>query len=177
MKEKFWDLYTDICFGIVTIGTILIVAYLLNRVYEAFIIVIAFHFFRNGSTETYHASTMIRCWVVSNTTFLLLSKLTSDIHTSIIIHILLAFILNIVMYHIWNYLRYIKPTKKFRTNEDVYIYCQIHNLDDTFEKRMFLRFIEKKKIKEIADIECVEVASIEQWFRRLKIKHNIKREY
>lgn len=160
LKTNKWQIYCSIIFCIITFGSILIIGYFLNRMIEAAISIICFHLFRHYDSKTYHASTSIKCFIVSTISFSIISKTSLPIHQSLFCAIFLAYILTKIMYYTKDYIDYkyqekldvkIKPIEKLTETEfyelfDVkfhhqdlkVVYLYIHKKRDTSVDKLAL---------------------------------------
>lgn len=103
-ENRFYQIYCTTIFIIITYGSILLVSLLFNRPIEATISVIFFHLFRKKDEKTFHASNDMMCWLISVTSFSIVSSLALDLKQSILCCICLSYILTIIMYYIKDYL-------------------------------------------------------------------------
>ena len=160
LKTNKWQIYCSIIFCIITSGSILIIGYFLNRMIEAAISIICFHLFRHYDSKTYHASTSIKCFIVSTIDFSIISRTSLPIHQSLFCAIFLAYILTKIMYYTKDYIDYkyqekldveIKPIEKLTETEfyelfDVkfhhqdlkVVYLYIHKKRDTSVDKLAL---------------------------------------
>lgn len=102
-ENRFYRIYCTTIFIIITYGSILLVSLLFNRPIEATISVIFFHIFRKKDEKTFHASNDMMCWLISVTSFSIVSALALDLKQSILCCICLSYILTIIMYYIKDY--------------------------------------------------------------------------
>lgn len=103
-ENRFYQIYCTTIFIIITYGSILLVSLLFNRPIEATISVIFFHIFRKKDEKTFHASNDMMCWLISVTSFSIVSSLALDLKQSVLCCICLSYILTIIMYYIKDYL-------------------------------------------------------------------------
>ena len=103
--------YCSIIFFIITYGSILIIAYFYNRMLEITIGVICFHIFRKFDEKTFHASTDVRCWLVSLISFWIIIELSLPLEASILSVIILSYLLTKAMYYIQDYIDLLNEKK------------------------------------------------------------------
>lgn len=103
-ENRFYQIYCTTIFITITYGSILLVSLLFNRPIEATISVIFFHIFRKKDEKTFHASNDMMCWLISVTSFSIVSSLALDLKQSVLCCICLSYILTIIMYYIKDYL-------------------------------------------------------------------------
>lgn len=170
-KKDIFFYYCSFIFFIITYCSIIIIASFFGKVIEATISIIFFHIFRKTDKKTFHAeSSDFECWLTSVISFSIVSILELDLKNSLLSCICMAYLLSTVMYYIKDYLEYriTKNNLSLINEETLDGLCVKYNLSDIARKRLKLRYIDKLKMKEIAQIECVEQDSIEEYFRTLK---------
>lgn len=160
IKTNAWQIYCSIIFFIIVYGSILINSYFCNKMLEATISVICFHIFRHYDSKTYHASTSVRCFIVSTISFKILEKLSPPLPKSIFGAVFLSYILTKVMYYVKDYIDYkyqqkldvkIKPIEqlleqefydlfnvKFHEQDLKVVYLYIHKKRDTSVDKLAL---------------------------------------
>lgn len=111
LKQDGWRIYCALIFSIITYGSILIISFFYNKMLEITISIICFHIFRKYDTKTYHATTSIKCFIVSIITFFVMNNVTLPIEKSVISAILLSYLLTKIMYYIQDYIDYLRERK------------------------------------------------------------------
>lgn len=111
LKQDGWRIYCALIFSIITYGSILIISFFYNKMLEITISIICFHIFRKYDTKTYHATTSIKCFIVSIITFFVMNNVTLPIEKSAISAILLSYLLTKIMYYIQDYIDYLRERK------------------------------------------------------------------
>lgn len=111
LKNDGWRIYCALIFSIITYGSILIVSFFYNKMLEITISIICFHIFRKYDTKTFHATTAIRCFIVSMIVFIVMNKVSLPMDKSAISAILLSYLLTKIMYYIQDYIEYLRERK------------------------------------------------------------------
>lgn len=111
LKQDGWRIYCALIFSIITYGSILIISFFYNKMLEITISIICFHIFRKYDTKTYHATTSIKCFIVSIITFIVMNNVTLPVEKSAISAILLSYLLTKIMYYIQDYIDYLRERK------------------------------------------------------------------
>lgn len=111
LKNDGWRIYCALIFSIITYGSILIVSFFYNKMLEITISIICFHIFRKYDTKTFHATTSIKCFIVSLITFFVMNKVVLPFDKSAISAILLSYLLTKIMYYIQDYIDYLRERK------------------------------------------------------------------
>lgn len=111
LKHDGWRIYCALIFSIITYGSILIVSFFYNKMLEITISIICFHIFRKYDTKTYHATTSIKCFIVSMIVFFVMNKVVLPFDKSAISTILLSYLLTKIMYYIQDYIDYLRERK------------------------------------------------------------------
>ena len=165
-----WDL--------LSYSVVIILAYILNRPYELFVYVISYTFIRAEFSKAVHGKDftssyvkgIIYCRLITMVVQAISIILLISVDISRYVNVLMGISLGIFNFFAKDYLEYhLVKTNLWLMNEQILEdLCVKHNLTDLAKNRLRMRYIEKKKIREIADIEKVEVESIEEFFRKLK---------
>lgn len=169
---------TDVLYDILAYSVVIILSYLLNKPFELFTYIISYTFIRNEFTKAVHGKDFttsyvkgnIYCRIITMTVQLISIIFLINIEVSKYINVLLSITLGISNFFVKDYLEYhLVKTNLWLINDEILdALCIKHNLSNLAKTRLRMRYIEKKKIKEIAMIEGVEIESIEEFFRKLK---------
>lgn len=170
IKNTFWDFLAYLA--------VFILAYIFNKPYEMFIYIITYTFVRNEFTKAVHgkdftssyAKGIVYCRIITIVVQTISIIFLININISRYVNVLIGILLGIVNFFAKDYLEYhiVKNNLWLMNEETLDGLCVKYNLSDTARKRLKLRYIDKLKMKEIAQIECVEQDSIEEYFRILK---------
>lgn len=179
LKENAYNTYCGIIFFIITYGSILIVGYFMDKMVEVSISIVCFHIFRQFDDKTFHASTCLRCWIISTITFVILMSLTLPLINSILSSIMLSYILTKSMFLIQDYLdlrkeraNMIKTTLEEVSEQDLINICNQMKVEDV---KLVYKYLHQNKI---ADIFCMNNGiSRRTLFRYLKQVREIYKEF
>ena len=173
-KEKF--------ISILNMVAILLLSYFFNKWFEMFIFMLTYNLIRCEFLLAVHGSdfvnspskSIILCRII---TFII--QLTSimfliSIDMSKFLNTFLASSLGAINYLLKFYLqRTLNLEFKIRDMTSLKTLCENAQLSELATRRMFMRYIEKKSIKEIAEIEMVEEATIIKSINRTRKKFNM----
>ena len=173
-KEKLIDALYDL----LAYTVVIILAIVLNKPFELFIYIISYTFIREEFTKAVHgkdftssyAKGIIYCRLITMAIQTISIIYLINIEVSRYVNILCAVSLGALNFFVKDYLEYhLVKTNLWLINEEILDnLCVKHNLSELSRKRMKMKYIDKMKNKEIAEFECVEVESIEEFFRKLK---------
>ena len=147
------------------------VCYFVNNVIlEYFIIIISFFIMRQVFGKSYHADSVLACTTLSVIVFTIATRLPLPQWTSILCNVFIGCMVAYVMY-MWYYYA------KYGTKEDIVIHngmkredliylCEKANLTKIATDRMIMKYVEGKTVKEIAEIESLEIDSIKSSLHR-----------
>lgn len=96
-KIDLYNVYCGFIFTFVTYLSLLIVGIVFNRWIEVTVSVAFFHIFRGNEEDTFHASTDIKCFIVSMTSFVVIMRLQLPLYISYVVSIALALTLCMLM--------------------------------------------------------------------------------
>ena len=104
--------------GIITLLSIMLIAYLNERFFETLTTITLFFIYRLLYTKQYHSKSLILCSIISIIVFMFVVNLEVRFKASILTCSLLAFIITLVSYHYINYKDdedYINSIKSIKT--------------------------------------------------------------
>lgn len=148
-----------------------VVCYFVNNVIlEYFIIIISFFIMRQVFGKSYHADSVLACTTLSVIVFTIATRLPLPQWASILCNVFIGCMVAYVMY-MWYYYA------KYGTKEDIVIHngmkredliylCEKANLTKIATDRMIMKYVEGKTVKEIAEIESLEIDSIKSSLHR-----------
>ena len=170
IKNTFWDILAYLA--------VFILAYIFNKPYELFIYIVSYTFIRNEFTKAIHgkdftdssAKAIIYCRLITMVIQSVSIIFLININFLRYVNILLAVSLGVINFFAKDYFEYhLVKTNLWLINEETLEKLVIkNNLTPLAKNRLKMRYIDKKKIREIAELEKVEVESIEEYFRTLK---------
>lgn len=172
-----YDVYCSLIFFIITYGSILIVASILDRIIEITILIICFHIFRKKDYTTFHALTVSLCWLTSFISFSVMARITLTLAQSMFLQVSLAYVLTSIAFFVQYYLdtRTLKSSKpKYRERitkllnnnlDEDYIddYCIKHNISLKTSETVYLYL--HNKLEDVSQILEIDNSTI---LRRVK---------
>lgn len=120
--------------------------------------------------KTWHAKQTMKCIITSIVVFWLTELFVLPKEISILCSIVFGFLITYALYLIQDYLDLkFPPTKLIELDEGkLEGLVKKYNLTEVAYNRLKMRYIEKMTCQQIATLECVELKSIEEYFRLLK---------
>jgi len=90
--------------GFLTVGIILCIAYLFDKLFETLTVMLLFYIYRSMFTKQWHSKSLYLCSFISIIVFSLLIQLELKFSASIIFSIILTFMMTFISYNIRDYL-------------------------------------------------------------------------
>lgn len=90
--------------GFLTVGIILCIAYLFNKLFETLTVMLLFYIYRSMFTKQWHSKSLYLCSFISIIVFSLLIQLELKFSASIIFSSILTFMITFISYNIRDYL-------------------------------------------------------------------------
>lgn len=162
--------------------TILIIAYFFDRFFQMLMFILFFDFLQNCFFKRFHAESItddpikaVRyCKIITIAVeivyLIFCNKLDISLYNNLFIIFMVATSNALLQFFLENI---VIRKVKLSDLETLTSLCNKAHLTEIATKRMIMRYVEKKKIKEIADIEKVEIETIKQSIRRSKRKIHI----
>lgn len=148
--------------------------YFINGVLIEFIIIfISFAFMRPIYGNSYHADKILKCTTLALLVFLIATRIPLPLWLSVFCNILIGCLVAYIMHIMYYYIKYTKKGITLRlgmSKEDLLNLCSDAGISDLNLNRMILRYVEKKSIKEIAELEFVDTYTITQSLYRSRKK-------
>lgn len=147
-----------------------LVAFCIGKILELTLILASYFALRYTFAKTWHASTTLKCIITSIVTFWVAEIFTLPKEISILCSIIFGFLISYGLYLIQDYLDLRIPPKPLTdlTEETLDKLVKKHDLSELARTRLRMRYINKLNNRQIAEIENVELATIEEYFRRIK---------
>lgn len=142
----------------------------LDKVLELTLILASYFTLRYTFVKTWHAKQTMKCIVTSIVVFWLTELFVLPKEISILCSIVFGFLITYALYLIQDYLdlKYPPLTLKDLDEERLDNLVKKYKLSNLAKTRLKMRYIDKKTCQEIANIEFVELKTIEEYFRLLK---------
>lgn len=116
--------------GIATLGVILIIAWLSDRLIETSISAILFYIYRPLYDKQYHSKTLPLCSLTSICVFAIVSQLEVDIATSILNTVIITFAITSISYFVRDFFDSKILIKKYKEKLDKFNCKSIENLTE-----------------------------------------------
>jgi hypothetical protein len=147
-----------------------------NAILEFVIVFVSFVFMRKVYGQSYHSNSVIRCTTLALLTFLIATRVSLPLWLSTLCNVFIGCLVAYIMHIMYYYIKYTKKGVTLRlgmNKDDLLKLCSEAGLSELNVNRMVLRYVERKSIQEIADIEFVDSYTISQslYRSRKKIKN------
>ena len=142
----------------------------LGRVLELTLVLASYLTLRYTFVKTWHAKTTMKCIVSSIITFWVAETFTLPKEISILCSIIIGYLISYCLYLLQDYLDLKFPPLNLKelNEEKLEILVKKYNISDLGKTRLKMRYIDKMTCRQIAQIESVELETIEMYFIRLK---------
>lgn len=168
-------------FSIFVIYTLLfLIAFFFNRLLQMVMFVLFFEFIQNCFLKRFHASQLFDnepikavnlCKMITFTVQIIYLIFCKRLILSIYFNIFVIFIVATLNALLGFYVeRTVCFKSKLNNIKTLIPLCKEANLTPLATKRMIMRYVEGKTLREIANIECVEEESIKKEFKRYRKK-------
>lgn len=153
-----------------------------NVILEYLLIFISFVFMRQVYGKSYHSDSVLVCTTLAVLVFVTATRLSLPLYISVLCNILIGCLVAYMMYVMYCYMNYTNydgiTLRKGMLKEDLIKLCDIAGLTEQATNRMVLKYIERKTLQEIADIEYIDYQTANQSIYRSKqkIKQALKDE-
>lgn len=116
-------IYSKLWFNsILQFGLVFFFGWFHDRLLEMFIIAVCFFYFRSRFEKQFHASTTWKCTAYTIIIFYIITLISPQLNTSILLIVLFSFFINLVSYYVRDYLDIKYPRKKKKnTNRQIII--------------------------------------------------------
>lgn len=144
-----------------------------NAILEFVIVFVSFVFMRKVYGQSYHSNSVIRCTTLALLTFLISTRVSLPLWVSTLCNVFIGCLVAYIMHIMYYYIKYTKKGVTLRlgmNKDDLLKLCSEAGLSELNINRMVLRYVERKTIKEIADIEFVDDYTISQSLYRSRKK-------
>lgn len=144
-----------------------------NALIEFAIVFVSFTFMKPIFGKTHHEDTIIKCTTLALLVFLIATRISLPLWASTLCNILIGCLVAYIMHIMYYYVKYTKKGITLRLGmkkEDLLEICSEAGLSEINVNRMIMRYVERKTIKEIADIEFVDDYTISQSLYRSRKK-------
>lgn len=178
-----WALFKRIIPFIIHIIVMLIVASLFDKLFEMLLFFVSYSFISKCFVSQFHADTLFDddpsksvrwCKIITvivEIVYLFYCKeYDISIYSNIWLIMLIAKFSALLQFLLE---RIIVKESKLRDEKTLLALCEEAKLTKEATNRMILRYIKKLKVREIADLECVEEKTIKESLRRSKHKLNL----
>lgn len=147
-----------------------------NSLIEFAIVFVSFTFMKPIFGKTHHEDTIIKCTTLALLVFLIATRISLPLWLSTLCNVLIGCLVAYIMHIMYYYVKYTKSGITLRlgmNKDDLLKLCSEAGLSELNVNRMVLRYVERKSIQEIADIEFVDSYTISQslYRSRKKIKN------
>lgn len=162
---------------------ILSVAYFFDRFFQMLMFILFFELIQNSFLKRFHSDSVVNnpikavkyCKLITVTVEIIYLIYCKRLDISLYSNLFIIFIIATFNSLLQFYAERIVITKFSLSNlEYLKSLCQEAKLSELATRRLIMRYVEKKTIKEIAEIECTEEETIKQSIKRSKKKLNIK---
>lgn len=162
---------------------ILLISYLLNMFVQMLLFILLFNLIQNCFIKRFHADTIYDKPIKANNMCKIMTiaveiiylifckKLNITLYSNLFIIFIICFMSCLLQFY---FEKKIICNHNLSNLEYLKSICQEAKLSELSTKRLIMRYVEKKTIKEIAIIECVDEGSIKKSISRSKRKLNIK---
>lgn len=178
-----WALFKRRIPFILHIILLLLFASIFNKHFEMLLFILGYSFISNCFTNQFHADTIIDDDPLKSTRWCKIITIIIEIiylyyckNYDISIYSNIWLIMSIATFSaLLQFLleRIIVKESKLRNEKTLLALCEEAKLTKEATNRMILRYIKKLKVREIADLECVEEKTIKESLRRSKHKLNL----
>ena len=143
---------------------------LLGRVLELTLILASYFTLRYTFVKTWHAKQTLKCIITSIIVFWVTEVFVLPKEISILCSIVFGFLITYDLYLLQDYLDLKFPplTLKDLDEDRLDNLVKKYSLTEVAYNRLKMRYIEKMTCQQIATLECVELKTIEEYFRLLK---------
>lgn len=159
---------------------ILIVAYFLNRFFQMLIFILFFNMLQNAFNYRFHVDILFPteptkatniCKIITIGVEIIYLVFCKELDVSVYSNLFVIFVIALINALLQFFLERALSSKSILQNKELLlIRCEEAGLSKESINRLILRYIDKKSLQEIADIEFVEIESIKQSLRRSKRK-------
>ena len=159
---------------------ILTIAYFLNRFFQMLIFILFFNLIQNCFSFRFHADTIFPnepikasnvCKLITIGVEIIYLVFCKEFDVSVYSNLFVIFVIALINALLQFFLERALSSKSILQNKELLlIRCEEVGLSKESINRLILRYIDKKSLQEIADIEFVEIESIKQSLRRSKRK-------
>lgn len=165
--------------SIINLVAILTIAYFFNKLTEMLIFTLTYNVIRKDFTLAVHGNDFTAshskavkiCRLITFVIQFISIIFIISIDISKFLNTFLACVLGILNFVFKFYIEnYLGLELKLRNPDMLKKMCDEANISENAYKRLYMKYIEKKSIKEIAELECVEEMTIGQSIRRSRIK-------
>ena len=169
----------NILITLLNLSLIFLIAYLFNRWFEMLVFTLTYNIIRCEFTKAVHGNDFttshnkaIRlCRLITFIVQFISIIFLMTINLSKYLNIFLACVLGIINFILKYYIeREFSFELKLRNEKDLKKLCNDFKISQNAYNRLYMRYIQKLSISEIADIECVDELSITQSIRRSRKK-------
>lgn len=145
-------------------------ALLLGKVLELTLILASYFSLRYTFVKTWHARTTMKCIVTSIIVFWVSELFVLPKEISILCSIIFGFLISYGLYLLQDYLDLKFPPKTLYDldEEKLDILVRKYKLSNDARNRLKMRYIDKMTCRQIAEIENVDLKSIETFMSRIK---------
>ena len=142
----------------------------LGRVLELTLILASYFALRYTFVKTWHARSTLKCIITSIMVFWIAELFVIPKEISILCSVMFGYLISYGLYLIQDYidLKYPSTDLYDLTEEKLELLVKKYKLSDLAKTRLKMRYIDKMTCQKIADIENVELATIETHFSRIK---------
>ena len=178
-----WALFKRRIPFILHIILIMLIASIFNKHFEMLLFLLSYKAISACFKEQFHADTLFDddpmksskwCKIITLLVELIYlfycTRYNITIYSNILIIIVVASISALLQFFLE---RVIVKVSKLRDEKTLLKLCEEANLTKEATNRMYLRYIKGLKVREIADLECVEEKTIKESLRRSKRKMNL----
>lgn len=150
--------------------SVYLLGFILGKELELTLILISYFSLRYTFVKTWHAKTTMKCITTSIIVFWIAESFVLPTEISILCSVVFGFLITYGLYILQDYLELKNPpiTLNNLTEERLELLVKKYNLTELAKNRLKMRYIDKMSCRKIAEIENVELRTIEEHFRWLR---------